>query len=100
MIAQAALRNEPEPPVQGERGLVVGVDPHLALVAAPRRWASAFSLLAQHPEAERRLHAEVDDMLAGRQRLSHDDLPRLVYTRAVINETLRHSARRCTRRPT
>ncbi|MFD8231486.1 cytochrome P450 [Streptomyces sp. NPDC059696] len=52
--------------------------------------ASAFSLLAQHPEAERRLHAEIDTVLAGR---SPDvaDLPRLVYTRAVLTETLRHS---------
>lgn len=53
--------------------------------------ASAFSLLAQNPEAERGLHAEVDAVLAGRQRLGPDDLPRLVHTRAVVTETLRHS---------
>ncbi|MFJ7343655.1 cytochrome P450 [Streptomyces sp. NPDC101110] len=52
--------------------------------------ASAFSLLAQHPEAERRLHAEVDTVLAGRLP-DVDDLPRLVYTRSVLTETLRHS---------
>ncbi|MFI2508239.1 cytochrome P450 [Streptomyces sp. NPDC018972] len=53
--------------------------------------ASTFSLLAQHPEAERALHAEVDSVLAGRALPASDDLPRLPYTRAVINETLRHS---------
>ncbi|WP_244310219.1 cytochrome P450 [Streptomyces flavovariabilis] len=52
--------------------------------------ASTFSLLAQHPEVERRLHAEVDTVLAGRLP-DVDDLPRLVYTRSVITETLRHS---------
>ncbi|MEU6684058.1 cytochrome P450 [Streptomyces sp. NPDC046832] len=52
--------------------------------------ASAFSLLAQHPEVERRLHAEVDTVLAGRLP-DVDDLPRLVYTRSVLTETLRHS---------
>ncbi|MET9393590.1 cytochrome P450 [Streptomyces sp. NPDC006624] len=52
--------------------------------------ASAFGLLARHPEAERRLHAEVDAVLAGRPP-GTDDLPRLAYTRAVLVETLRHS---------
>ncbi|NEE13625.1 cytochrome P450 [Streptomyces sp. SID7499] len=52
--------------------------------------ASTFSLLAQHPEVERRLHAEVDTVLAGRLP-DVDDLPRLVYTRSVLTETLRHS---------
>ncbi|WP_260460262.1 cytochrome P450 [Streptomyces sp. WAC04114] len=52
--------------------------------------ASTFSLLAQHPEVERRLHAEVDTVLAGRLP-GVDDLPRLVYTRSVLTETLRHS---------
>ncbi|MFD8225605.1 cytochrome P450 [Streptomyces massasporeus] len=52
--------------------------------------ASTFGLLAQHPEVERRLHAEVDTVLAGRLP-GVDDLPRLVYTRAVLTETLRHS---------
>ncbi|MFI9822697.1 cytochrome P450 [Streptomyces sp. NPDC052013] len=53
--------------------------------------SSAFSLLARHPEAERRLHTEVDTVLGGRPRPGPDDLPRLVHTRAVIEETLRHS---------
>ncbi|MGW0820734.1 cytochrome P450 [Streptomyces sp. NPDC002845] len=53
--------------------------------------ASAFSLLAQHPEAESRLHSEVDAVLAGRQRPGPDELARLVYTRCVVTETLRHS---------
>ena len=53
--------------------------------------ASAFSLLAQHPEAERRLHSEVDAVLAGRRRPGPDDLRRLVHTRCAVTETLRHS---------
>ncbi|MFI6010214.1 cytochrome P450 [Streptomyces sp. NPDC051243] len=53
--------------------------------------ASAFSLLAEHPETERRLHAEVDTVLAGGRRPGPDDLPRLVHTRCVVTETLRHS---------
>ncbi|MGW6541973.1 cytochrome P450 [Streptomyces massasporeus] len=52
--------------------------------------ASTFSLLAQHPQVERRLHAEVDTVLAGRLP-DADDLPRLVYTRSVLTESLRHS---------
>ncbi|MCX4903009.1 cytochrome P450 [Streptomyces sp. NBC_00878] len=53
--------------------------------------ASALSLLAQHPETERRLHSEVDTVLAGRRRPDLDDLPRLTYTRSAVTETLRHS---------
>ncbi|MEU0072032.1 cytochrome P450 [Streptomyces sp. NPDC006332] len=53
--------------------------------------ASAFALLARNPEAEERLHAEIDTVLAGRPRLTPEDLPRLAQTRAVITETLRHS---------
>jgi cytochrome P450 len=45
-------------------------------------------LLSQNPEAERRLHAELDAALAGRApRL--DDLPLLPYTTAVFSEALR-----------
>ncbi|WP_217208414.1 cytochrome P450 [Streptomyces sp. AC550_RSS872] len=53
---------------------------------------SAFSLLARHPEAERRLHAELDSVLAGGRRPTPEDLPQLVYTRCVVSETLRHSS--------
>ncbi|WFE28831.1 cytochrome P450 [Solwaraspora sp. WMMD791] len=48
----------------------------------------AFYLLARHPQAEDRLHAEVDTVLAGRLP-TVDDLPRLPYTRMVADETLR-----------
>jgi len=50
--------------------------------------AWAFHLLAGHPEVERRLHEEVDGVLAGRP-VGFDDLPRLVYTRRVLDEVLR-----------
>ena len=45
-------------------------------------------LLSQHPEAEAKLHAELDMVLAGRTP-TIEDLPRLAYTRMVIDETLR-----------
>lgn len=54
--------------------------------------ADAFSLLARHPEAERRLHAELDAVLPGGRPPGPGDLPYLVYTRCVISETLRHSS--------
>lgn len=52
--------------------------------------AAAFDLLARHPEAERRLHSEVDDVLAPGRPPGHDELSRLVHSRCVITETLRH----------
>ncbi len=45
-------------------------------------------LLSQHPEAERRLHAEIDSVLAGR--LPTDaDAAALPYTRRVLAESMR-----------
>jgi pentalenene oxygenase len=64
--------------------LLTGVEPTALCLA------SAFSLLAQHPDVERRLHAEVDTVLEGRLP-GPDDVPRLVHTGCVISETLRHS---------
>jgi pentalenene oxygenase len=48
----------------------------------------AFYMLSQHPEIEARLHAEVDEVLQGRQP-GFEDLPRLEYTWRVLTETLR-----------
>ncbi|MCS7003155.1 MAG: cytochrome P450, partial [Dehalococcoidia bacterium] len=48
----------------------------------------AFILLAQHPEVEARLHAEVDHALGGR-RPTLADVPRLPYVEQVLSETLR-----------
>jgi cytochrome P450 len=45
-------------------------------------------LLSQHPEAEARFHAELDQVLEDRTP-QPSDLPRLVYTRMVVNEVLR-----------
>jgi cytochrome P450 len=45
-------------------------------------------LLSQHPEAEARLHAELDEALGGRTP-GQDDLPRLAYTRRVLEESMR-----------
>jgi cytochrome P450 len=48
--------------------------------------AWAWLLLDRHPEAARRLHAEVDPLPAAP---TYDDLDRLRWTRAVVAETLR-----------
>ncbi|GAA0700611.1 cytochrome P450 [Kitasatospora atroaurantiaca] len=53
-----------------------------------RTLAWTVHLLARHPEVRRRLHGEVDEVLAGRA-ASFEDLPRLPYTRQVLTETLR-----------
>ena len=45
-------------------------------------------LLAQHPEAERRLHAELDEVLGDRPP-TPDDLPRLPFASGVFAEALR-----------
>ena len=47
----------------------------------------AFYLLSQHPEAEARLHAEIDAL--NTTSLGAADVARLPYTRAVIAETMR-----------
>lgn len=48
----------------------------------------AFVLLAQHPEAEAKLYAEVDTALNGRLP-TLADLPNLAYTEMVVKEVLR-----------
>ncbi|MGH3788453.1 MAG: cytochrome P450 [Pseudonocardiaceae bacterium] len=47
-----------------------------------------FHELGQHPEVERRFHAEIDHVLAGRMPTA-DDLPRLEFTQRIISEVLR-----------
>lgn len=48
----------------------------------------AWCLLAQHPEAEARLLAELQTVLGGR-RPTPEDVPKLTYTQAVFKETMR-----------
>jgi len=62
-----------------------------SVIAERRRGAPRDDVLAQHPETERQLHAEVDTVLAGGRRPGLDDLSRLTYTRSAVTETLRHS---------
>jgi cytochrome P450 len=45
-------------------------------------------VLGQRPDVEARLHAEVDDVLAGGE-MTFEHIGRLAYTRRVITETLR-----------
>jgi cytochrome P450 len=55
-------------------------------VASTLTWT--WYLLTQHPEAEEHLHAEVDQVLAGRLP-TMEDLPQLSYTRMVLEEAMR-----------
>ncbi len=48
----------------------------------------AWYLLATHPEAEARLHEELDEVLGGRLP-TVDDMPRLEYARRVFTEAMR-----------
>jgi cytochrome P450 len=50
--------------------------------------AWAWHLLSQSPEIEHRLHLELNEVLAGRVP-TVEDVPRLKYTRMIIEETLR-----------
>ena len=50
--------------------------------------AWTFYLLAQNPQAEARLHQELDDVLGGRPP-TPEDLDRLTYTGRVVTESLR-----------
>ncbi|QFZ17819.1 cytochrome P450 [Saccharothrix syringae] len=50
--------------------------------------AWTFHELARHPEVERRVHAEVDEVLGGRVPTSAD-VGKLVYLNRVVNEVLR-----------
>jgi cytochrome P450 len=45
-------------------------------------------LLGRHPEIQRRVHDEVDEVLAGRTPTT-DDVPKLAYTTMVVKEAMR-----------
>ena len=45
-------------------------------------------LLSHHPEVERKLHLELDEVLGGRLATA-EDVPRLVYARRVLAESMR-----------
>lgn len=48
----------------------------------------AFWLMEKHPEVEARVHEEIERVLGSRAP-AFEDVPKLAYTRAVIDETLR-----------
>jgi len=50
--------------------------------------AWSWVLLSRHPDAESRLHAEID-VVVGDRLPTVADLPRLKYTESIVNETLR-----------
>ncbi|GCE30270.1 cytochrome P450 [Dictyobacter alpinus] len=48
----------------------------------------AWYLLSQNPESERRMHEEIESTLSGHTP-TFEDLPKLAYTRMIIDETMR-----------
>ena len=70
--------------IHGQLITVVGAGHQSVALALTWIWY----LLAQHPLHEARLHAELDRVLAGNTP-ALDDLPRLPFTRMVIEEALR-----------
>jgi cytochrome P450 len=50
--------------------------------------AWAFHEIAEHPDVEERVVAEIDEVLGGRP-VTFADVPKLTYTAAVVNEVLR-----------
>ncbi|MBI3768146.1 MAG: cytochrome P450 [Deltaproteobacteria bacterium] len=85
-----AARDDTGRPCLTDAQLVDEVSIMFALGAHQESLALAWGawLLARHPEAERRLHVEIDDVLAGRPPTPADP-PRLPYTAAVVDEILR-----------
>ena len=63
------------------------------VIAGHETVASALSwtllLLADHPLVQQQLHAELDEVLAGRRAPTWADLPALPFTRSVVDESLR-----------
>ncbi|MEV7789400.1 cytochrome P450 [Streptomyces sp. NPDC088106] len=55
-------------------------------MASTLTWA--YHLLGSHPEARERMHEEIDEVLGGRLP-TVEDLPRLVWTDAVLSEAMR-----------
>ena len=74
-LSQAEIRDEV---------LTLGATAATPLRVFPWLWY----LLATYPGVEARLHAELDDVLGGRAPTA-EDLPRLVYLRQIVDETLR-----------
>jgi cytochrome P450 len=67
-----------------DEALTLGATSATPLRVFPWLWY----LLATHPAVEARLHAELGEVLGGRAPCA-EDLPRLVYLRRVVDETLR-----------
>lgn len=77
---------------EGEDGRIVRDQVMTLLIAGHETTSAALSwtwyLLAQHPEAEAKLHRELETALGSREP-RFDDLPRLPYAGRIIDESLR-----------
>ncbi len=86
MQTRDADTGEAMPDIQVRREVQIFLAAGHETTASTLTWA--LYLLSQHPDAERTLHAEVDRVLNGRAP-GLEDADRLVYTRQIIDETLR-----------
>jgi len=84
--ARRGVRRADERQAGARRG-----DDHLPRRARDHRQRALLDLvlLSKHPDVERRLHVELDEVLGGRTP-SVPDLEQLPYTRMVIEESMRH----------
>jgi len=77
---------EPAPPQQIRDEILTMVTAGHETTAVSLCWA--LHSLAANPEVRERFYREVDEVL-GQRPITAEDLPRLVYTRMVVDETLR-----------
>ncbi|MEU5696756.1 cytochrome P450 [Actinosynnema sp. NPDC020468] len=89
LVARDAESAEGERALSDDEIVDLALTLHLAgseTTATTLTWA--LHLLAGHPEVERRLHAEVDEVLAGRP-AGYADVEALAHTGRIVTETLR-----------
>jgi cytochrome P450 len=92
MLSMLLAARDTEGDLQGMSDRQVRDEAVTILLAGHETTANALTwawyLLSQHPEVERRLHAELDAVLGGGLP-SVEDVPRLRYARMVLQESMR-----------
>ncbi len=86
MSARDADTGEPMSNEQIENEILITIFAGHETTASLLTWG--LYALSLNPEAEARLHNEVDSIMGGRPTTT-DDMPKLTYTRMILDETLR-----------
>ncbi|MFF1909727.1 cytochrome P450 [Kitasatospora sp. NPDC058218] len=86
MAARDADTDEPMSPEQLHDEVMTVMAAGIETASTSLTWL--FHEVGSRPEVERRLHAELDEVLGG-QPVTFDDLPNLVFTQNLVRETLR-----------